>query len=254
MLQTRVPIAEQVFGHNKAPMAEVLALDFAELARDAAALIEAASKLPKSIKTDAELGDFGHVVTKLRALASTVDGTRKDEGKPLLDATRDLNGFFNELKAGLDEARGTLEGVASDYQRAKEAAKRAEAAAAARKLREQEDAARAKAAESTGTTAARAEGKADNLASAAERHEADAAAKTADLVRTTVGGVTVSAKSVWTFRIDDYAALEATMGPLGPYFTEDAVKAAIRSLMRLRKGAVALPGVAIIEDTKATIR
>jgi hypothetical protein len=149
LLQTRIPIAEQVFGHNKAPMGEVLALDFAELARDAASLIEAARKLPKSIKTDAELGDFGLVVTKLRALASTVDGTRKDEGKPLLDATRDLNGFFNELKAGLDEARGTLEGVASDYQRAKEAAKRAEAAEAARKLREQEESARLKAAETT---------------------------------------------------------------------------------------------------------
>ena len=113
MLQ-KLPVAEQVFGHNKAPLGEVLALDFAELVRDAASLIDAARKLPKTIKTDAELGDFGQVVTKLRALASTVDGTRKDEGKPLLDATRDLNGWFNELKASLDDARARLEGTASD--------------------------------------------------------------------------------------------------------------------------------------------
>jgi len=253
MLQ-RVPIAEQVFGHNKAPMGEVLALDFTEISKEAAALVEAAGKLPKSIKTDAELGEFGQVVTRLRALATTVDNNRKDEGKPLLDATRDLNAWFNELKAGLDGARGKLEGVASDYQRAKEAAKRAEAAEAARKLREQEDVARAKAAESSGAVAARAEGKADNLASAADRHEATVGAKTADLVRTSVGGVTASAKSVWTFRIKDYEALAATMGPLGPYLAQADVEKAIRSLVKLRKGGTSLPGVEVFEDTKATFR
>lgn len=253
MLQ-KLPVAEQVFGQNKAPMGEVLALDFADIAKDAAALIAAADKLPKTIKTDTELGDFGQVVTRLRALAGTVDGTRKDEGKPLLEATRDLNAWFNELKAGLDGARTKLETVASDYQRAKEAAKRAEAAEAARKLREQEDAARLKAAESSGTTAARAEGKADNLASAADRHEAAAGAKTADLVRTNVGGVTASAKSVWTFRIKDYEALAATMGPLGPYLAQGDVEKAIRSLVKLRKSATTLPGVEVFEDTKATFR
>lgn len=253
MLQ-KLPVAEQVFGHNKAPMGEVLALDFAELASDAARLVAEAEKLPKTIKTDAELGGFGQVVTKLRAMSATVDSTRKDEGKPLLDATRELNAWFNEIKGRVDAARETLEEAASDYQRAKEAAKRAEAAEAARKLREQEEAARRKAAETTGTAAARAEGRAENLASAAERAQAEAEAKPADLVRTSVGGVTASAKAVWTFRITDRAALIASLGPLGPFLPIADIEKAIRSVVRIQKDAASIPGVEVFSDTKATFR
>ena len=220
----------------------VLGVALAALSTPAIAQTEAA-KAEAAAKPDAAEDTLG--LNEIVVTASARPANR-------LDSSVSVSALSGQ--AVLDAARARLEGTASDYQRAKEAAKRAEAAEAARKLREQEESARLKAAESTGTAAARAEGKADNLASAADRHEAAAEARTADLVRTSIGGVTASAKSVWTFRVRDYEALAATMGPLGPYLAQADVEKAIRSLVKLRKGGTSLPGVEVFEDTKATFR
>lgn len=247
----RKPVVDQVFGANKAPMATVLNADFAALAQEVDAAISATGDLP-ALKSDKALGEYGQHVTALRALAASVDGNRKNEGAPLLDATRELNAWFNELKSRLDTARAGLERDATDYTRAKEAAARAAAAEEARKAREAEALARQKAETATGLNAAKAEGKAEQAASVAERAERAADASTADTVRTRVGGVTASARTVWDFEIADYDAID--LNKLRPYFARPDVEKAIRSLVRIQKGAASIPGVRVFEDVKATFR
>lgn len=249
------PVVDQIFGDNKAPTSEVLHADFAELIREVDALIDAAETLPDKVKDDTALGKLGEHVIRLSGASKQVEKIRKDEGEPLLAATREINAFFNDLKGKTDQARRRLEGIATDYQRAKEAAAREEARRQADEQRKREEAERRKAEEAAGkVTGARAEGRAEQAASIAERHEERAAAKPADLVRTNVGGVTASAKKTYAFDIENYAEVQNSLGPLGPYLARPAVEAAIRSLMRIHKASATLPGVRFYEDTKATFR
>ena len=251
MLQHK-PVVDQIFGDNKAPIAEVLPKDFAEITKEVETFIANAAKLPKKLKDDTDLGVFGQHVTDLRAIAKRVEGLRTDEGAPLLAATKALNAFFGGLKDRLDAARSTLEAAATDYQRAKDAAERERKRREAEDLRQREEAERAKAETATGVAGARAEGRAEQLASQAERAERQANASTADTVRTKVGGVIASATTKWDFEITDYDAID--LNKLRPFLIRADVEKAVRSFVRIQKGSAVIPGVRVFEDVKATFR
>lgn len=255
MKPTRLPVVEQIFGQNKAPIQQVLDADFDDLVIEVDRAIIKAGRLPSAIKDEAGLGDYGAAVTEIKALAKRIDGIRTDEGRPLLDAKREVDAFFNGLGVRLGETTKKLEAVATDYQRAVAAEARRKAAEEAERLREKEEAERRKAEEAgTAAGAANAEGRAERFASRADRAEEAANASAADLTRTRVGGVTASAKTVWDFRIKDYAAVQATLGPLGAYLPRADVEKAIRSLLRIQKDGASLPGVEFFEDVQATFR
>lgn len=247
---TRTPVVDQVFGRNKAPIEAVLAADFAELVAEAKAFIDAANDLPGKIRTETDLGIFGQHITDLRALYKRVDGARADEKAPILEAGKKLDGFFKDICTAVEIAAKRLQSVADDYARQKAAEERARLIEEARKAREKEEAERAKAEAGNVRAAARAE-QAEARAEAAEKA---ATQSDADLVRARVGGVTASAKTTWAFRVDDYAALQASLGPLGPFLAREDVEKAIRSVVRIQKGGTALPGVAVFEDVKSTFR
>jgi hypothetical protein len=246
----RLPVVDQVFGANKAPIETVLAADFADLVRDVDALTAAAAAIPTKIGGDADLGKVGQAITDLRGLWKRVDGARADEKAPILDAGKRLDGWFKDLTASIESAAKRLQGAADDYARAKAAEERTRLVEEARKAREKEAAERAKA--EAGNV--RAAGRADQAEARAEEAERGAGAKAADLVRTRTGGVTASAQTVWTFRVDDYPALQASLGPLGPFLAREDVEKAIRSVVRIQKGGTSLPGVAVFEDVKSTFR
>lgn len=246
----RTPVVDQVFGANRAPMATVLAADFADLVRDVEGLTAAANALPAKIKTEDDLGNVGQHITDLRALSRRVDGTRSDEKAPILEAGKQLDGWFKDLGGKIEVAAKRLQGAADEYARQKAAEERARLVEEARKAREREEAERAKA-EAGNIKAA---GRADQAEARADAAEKAATASDADLVRTRAGGVTASAKTSWTFRVDDYPALQASLGPLGPFLAREDVEKAIRSVVRIQKGGTALPGVTVFEDTKATFR
>jgi hypothetical protein len=246
----RTPVVDQVFGANKAPMATVLAADFASLVAEIDAFTAEADAIPTKIKTDDDLGKVGQCVTDLRALWKRADGLRSDEKAPIIAAGKDLDAWFKDLLGKVEKSAKRLQGAADDYARQKAAEERARLQEEARKAREKREQELAKAEAGNVKAAGRAE-LAEAQADAAEKA---ATGSNADLVRTRAGGVTASAKTVWTFRVDDYAALQASLGPLGPFLAREDVEKAIRSVVKIQKGGTALPGVTAFEDVKSTFR
>lgn len=251
----KTPVVEQIFGSNKAPLEEVLAADFGDIEADIAAAEAKAAALPATCSSDADLAAIGNCVADLRSLSKRIDGVRMEEGRPLLEAQRGINDFFKTFAARIDRATAGAQRAADDYNRRKAAEERARREREAAEQRRKEEEARAKAeAARSAAAAARAEGVADLAAFRAERAEQAATASTADLVRTRAAGVTASAKTIWDFRITDYAALSASLGPLGPFIDRASVEKAIRSMVRIQKGATTLPGVEAFEDIQSTFR
>lgn len=254
-METRVPISEQIFGHNKAPLAEVLAKDFKELASRVDAAVAKIGKRPAKVKDEIDFAAVGQLVLDARNLAKEIEETRTDETGPLFRAQKEIKAHFDALAAKLTTALVPHQTAADDYTREKVAAERRKKEEEAKKLREKEDAERAKAETLTGAAAARAEGRAEVLAGQAEAAESAAGQRAADAVRTKVGGGGVAtATTKWAFAIDDYSALIAPMGPLGPFINRDAIETAIRSIVRIQKGDTRLPGVRVFPDTKASFR
>ena len=251
----RMPVAEQIFGHNRPPVEEVLAADYKGLIAKVDQMVRRAAGMPKKIRTDEQVTLVGNAIADMRALANEIDEARKREGKPLFDAKKSLDGWFKDLAARIEDHRGDLQKAADDHARAKAAEERARREREAEAARKRAEEAERKASEAKRPgTVARYAGAAEAASVEAEEKAREAGAGHADLVRSRAGGVTSSARAVWTFRIDDYGALMETLGPLGPFLARDDVEKAIRSLVRIQKEHTDLPGVSVFEDVKATFR
>lgn len=252
----RKQVVDQIFGDNKAPIAEVLAADFAELKAEVDAFValmrEAAKSPPKSDEDQAALGK---IIMDGRALWNRADGQREAEKRPILDAGRALDAWFKETLASLVKGRDHLQGMADAYARQRAAEERARALREAEEARRREEEERAKAeAAKTASGAARAEGRAEAAAQKAEAAEATVAASDADLIRSRVGGVTASATGAWTARIDDYSAAIQPLGTLGIFLKEGDVQAALNSMAKTQKTRAQWPGVVFLRDARATFR
>lgn len=94
----------------------------------------------------------------------------------------------------------------------------------------------------------------------AEQSRRAAAGKVGQLAKvTTSGGASVGATTFWNHEVTNEADLVASLGVLGPYFTDDAIRAAVAAAKReaIRLGTVAelgIPGVRFFEDTRTNIR
>lgn len=253
---TKRPVVDQVFGANKAPMAEVLDADFAELRGEIDALVgrmREAFKTPP--KTDEDNAALGRVILDARALWNKADGLREGEKRPILNAGRELDAWFKDTLAALVKGRDTLQGQADAYTRQKAAEARAKAQREAEEARAKAEAERQKAEEAkTAVGAARAEGRAEALESKADTAAAVAASSKADLVRARVDGVSASAKGTWIATINDYQAAIGPLGALGHFLKREAVEAALNSLAKVQKAGAAWPGVSFTQDVKATFR
>lgn len=128
-----------------------------------------------------------------------------------------------------------------------------ERAEAERKMREADQVAIAARTEAkaAGKEAAQTERRAETL---------DRAVTTgAGLGRVSTEGASVARTTFWNHRVDDLEALRASMGPLGAYFSGDAIGQAINGFKRdaISKeviASVSLPGVAFFEDSRSSVR
>jgi hypothetical protein len=248
-------IVEQIFGANKAPLDVVLAADFGDLEREVSDAEARAMSIPSICKSDADHEAIGKFITDMRGVWKSIDGVRLEQGRPLLDAQRGINDFFKSMSSRVERAIAAPQRAADEYVRQKAAEERARREREAAEARRKEDEARAKAEKArTVAAAAKAESQAEVAAARAQEAERAAAASAAELVRSRSGGVTASAKTVWAFSIEDYAALAASMGPLGPFIDRASVEKAIRSVVRVQKGSTALPGVNVFEEVQSTFR
>ena len=254
--ETRTPVVDQVFGANKAPMLDVLSADFADLR---AKIDELTDRLrdaaQKPVKTDEDQAALGSLILDARALLKDADEIRAAEKKPILDAGRDMDGWFRDITAALGRGRDHLQGMADRYASEKAAAERA------RRQREAEEARRKQAEESakaeaakTAAGAGRAEGRAERYGAQADAAESAAAASAADLTRTRAGGVTASARGRWIAEILDYQAAIAPLGAVGPFLKQDALLSALNSMASIQKESASWPGVRFKQDVKASFR
>lgn len=252
----RNTLVDQIFGDNKAPIAEVLEADFADLRVE---IITFTGKMREAFKsppkTDEEQAALGKVILDAGALWKRADGAREAEKRPILEAGRELDAFFKDMLASLVKGRDALQGQADAYARQKAAEERARREREARELAEKAEAERRKAeAAKSAQAAANAEARAEALDSRAEKAAEAAAASEADLVRARAGGITASAKGVWKATILDYTTAISPLGAVGPYLKRDAFEAALNSMARIQGAAAVWPGVSFSPDVKANFR
>lgn len=251
----RKPTSDQIFGDNKAPIEAVLTADFAPLKSEIAALVERAKALDHKVKTDAQQAAVGQMIIDLREIWKRADHIRAMEKKPILDAGRDLDGWFKGILSDAVELGAALQHHADAFVRQKAAEARAKAARDAEQARAKAEAERAKSeAAKSAQGAASADAKAEAYDAQAERLEEQASAKAAELTRARIGGVTASAKGAWGARILDYQAAIAPLGTLGHFLKEDAITAGLNSMAKVQKTGAHWPGVTFSQEQKATFR
>lgn len=252
----RAPLADQVFGSNKAPLADVLAADYADLKAEVDAFVakmrEAAKAKPGS---DADNAALGQIILDGRSLWNRAEAFRTDDKAPILSAGRELDAWFKDMLSALVAGGTHLQGMADTYAREKAAAERARLQREADEARAKAEAERQKAeAAKTAAGAAKAEGRAEAHDAKADAAAAAAGAADADLVRARVGGVTASAKGSWVAAITDYQEAIKPLGALGAFLKRDAIEAGLNSMAKVQQAGAAWPGVNFYQDTKATFR
>lgn len=244
-------------GHNNPPsLLETLAEEHCQLRHTVETLADKANHAPKEIADETDYAVLADLVKQSSVVLRDVDRARVTAKEPYLQAGRDVDTFFASLGDRLKRMKDVMTKRADDYVRRKRDEERRAREEEARKLREEEARQReiaARAAEANRpTAAAKAEDKAETFAARADQTES-ANVSAADLTRVrTAGGATASARTEWTFEITDWNAIPLDM--LRPYMARPEVEKAIRSLIRIQKNAVTIPGVRIFEDVKASIR
>jgi len=253
-------------GHNNPPeptVAEQLAANHVERLEAADALIQAAERLPASVALgdDETLAKLVAYVKQCRGHYTVLDDTRDKCKRPFMDLANQVQGFFAPRLAKLNESKQKAERLINDHNQRKETAERQRAMAAAQAMREEADrrAEEAQKLEAQGKTfVAEAimehAAEADQMADALDNR---AAASSADLARTRTAEGTASSRGDWAFQITDPAALRATLGKLGDFFTAAQLEQAIRSFKAAEKKADRKPelaGVHFAWETKAVIR
>lgn len=252
----RATIAEQHFGHNRAPVADALRADYADLVAYVSAELARLRSVDRQIKLGAA-GDEAiavEAVKSLRGIFAEVEAMRKAEGGPLFEAKKVIDGFFADLTGQVkdlgDRINRRLDDHANDV--AREERRKAEEAAKLARAEAERERQRSEAAKSV-----QAASKADTRASAAEERAAEAealaAAADSDLAKGRVGSG-VSATTVWSAQIEDAAALRASMGPLGQWLDDKAIEAALAKAVKVQKATLAIPGVRPVPQTKTTVR
>lgn len=244
-------------GHNRAPISDVLAEQYSDLAARVEAIATRANLAPKAIATDTDLNTIGALIRDTRELSGETDKKRESEKRPYLQAGRDVDAFFKVFTDRLDRISTVFKKIADDHARAVAAEARRRAEDEARKAREEADrqAEIARRAEEANRlkTAEKHEAKAEAAEQRAEQAEAVAASSAADLVRSrTDSGILSTARTEWAFEITDYDAIP--LDKLRPYLKREHVEQAIRAFVKLQKQAAALPGVRVFEDVKSSFR
>ncbi len=248
------PAAAAGLGHNRPPtLREELETATVDLRAKIEEIAEKANQAPRSIRGAKDLDDISTVIIEARKIVRSVEEDRKAKKDPYLEASRTVDGFYAPLKDRVDRIASTFQKIADDYTRAKADEERRAREAEARRLREEEEEARRKAEEARRVqTREKRENEAYDLAARATVAEEAAAARPADLVRTTTAsGFTATAKAEWTHRVEDWTAID--LEALRPFIKVDAIEAAIRAFVRQNHDRVPIRGVRIFQDVKARI-
>lgn len=264
---TTKPPAEPGPGHNLPPAPSPLTLPQIDAYLDAAhanlkarrdqllvKLTQIVAQVP-TIDDDEVWGAVSDNMTLVDALNAAAERGRKEAKEPFWEGGKLVDRWFKAIGDSLAIPMQTLQARCNDYVRRKDEIRQKEAAAEAARLLAiaNEEAARARAAMRTAEPdAGEALNRAADAAQDAVKAADLAAGKTADRVRTyTDSGVTVSAKTTWSWELVDIAKV-----PLS-YLTvnEAAVKEAARERDQTTgRPLVVIPGIKWVGTTTSTRR
>ena len=257
-------------GHNRPDFASGitgrLPVDYENYSKDVDAAEQAMAQLPDTIETQEMNSEFADLVTRIRSIHKSIEGTRVDEKEPYLRAERAVDGFFAPLKKRLDDTKVSLERRITDYlnrkaaeERRQREAKEREELEKAEALRREEEARTRKAEEASRQDHRDLHNrKADAAAYKAQQHEqaahvasVAAAEKPADLARErSAKGSLSTLKEEWSFKVEDYH--EIPLDQLRAYFPTHVVDKAVKAFVK--NGGRQLKGVDIFETNKAMVR
>lgn len=262
-MNTSPPVEARGLGDNQPPEGDAITLRLRETHQKALArrdeLLAEVDTLPEAVTSDDEEEAASDVVKDLQGHAKSVERTRVDEKEPFLEGGRRVDGFFNDIKDSLNEAKRRIEKRLTAYQRAKADEERKRRAEEERQRREEAERARqeaerraAEAEDDEGLDGAiDAEEEARRQAADAERAAREAGAKAADMSRSrSARGTVASLRTFWTFRNLERETL--ALEPLRQHLPQGALEQAVRSY--IAAGGRALDGVEIYEDHQTVVR
>jgi hypothetical protein len=215
--------------------------------------LEAMAKAHPRIEDDEVLGDVAENYRMGAALKKTTETHRVREKSPFLEGGRVVDKWFESFIAPMNTAMDRVQGIMDDFGRRKLAAERAEAER--RRAIAQAEADRA-AAEAAAAFKARqltdeAIDRASEAAREAERAEAQAQARPAELTRTrgTFGAV-ASARETWSWEVENFDLIPRDMLMVN----NDKVKAMGRARDASGKPTAVIPGIRWVSSIKMGVR
>lgn len=221
-------------------------------------LLAAASRIP-AITDDDLAGRASDYIAQIKACAKAADAARVGEKEPYLEGGRAVDGFFKAITSPLEDVEKKVKQSLTVYHREKEAEERRRRMEAERIAREEADAKRREA-EAAAKVLRDQQSLDDAIAAdkAARLAEADAVkatqaaeAKPAELsrIRGEYGAVS-SLRTDWVF--DGLDRHQIDLEALRHHFTTAAIESAIRAF--IKSGGRQLEGVRIFETTTAIVR
>ena len=207
-------------------------------------------RMPAEIEDEAMAAKFTDTGAMVNACRKAAEAARVAEKAPFLDGSRQIEAHFRTPLALLDTLKKSISGKLTNFQIKKEREER-------RRLEAEQKAAE----EEAKKKEAGAEDEVDLEEAVAAEDTANVKAKeaqasTADLSRSRGQyGSVASLRKLWTFAVVDHSKIP--MERLRPYFSDEAIDKAIRSLIRAEVAptgkAVDLPGVKIFQEAKTAV-
>lgn len=225
-------------GGNAPPLSERLALDHAELVREAE---EAAALVPpelRAIASDEEAEAFTDTAATIKGILAQADAAFKVEKAPWLEGARTVDGFFNAVRDPLKAAAGRVVAALNA---------RANAILAAQRKAEAEEAERARKAAAAEMERMRKEAEAFDEAPpavVAPVYVAPAPVRDVARVVSSSTGNKASVNTKWVGEVEDLEKLPRHYMLANQAMIDAAIKGGVRDI----------PGVRIYETAKAAIR
>ena len=239
-------------GHNLPPTEDSIELLRERLSREHADLLgrrddllASATRAPEEVNNDEQAGKMVDFIKQLSGTSKVADTARVGEKEIYLAGGREVDGFFKSISGPLLVAKATMSGRMDRYLQLKEMEER---------RRRQEEEERARRAAEAAAEAAKDDDTLDEAVVAEE--EARKAAEAADAKASEMGrsrgdhGALGSLRTTWEH--DDLEMKTLDLETLRPFFTEDAVNAAIR--LFIKSGGRELKGCRIFEKKTTVVR
>ncbi|WP_420408649.1 hypothetical protein [Hoeflea sp.] len=243
-------------GHNNPPLPELLKQEFMALMDEVESLAADANSAKRiadetGLSTDEDVLPLIEIGTTATKLAPKIDRMRLERTLPLRNDVETINGFFNVMKTRVERIKKGFAAKVGEYDAAKRAREKREAAEATRLA--QEEAQRKLDEASTAQHSVMGDVLMNEAAEAEYRaNRAALEATRAGTGPTKTDAGTVSQSAPWTFTVENWDEID--LRELRDSFTVAEIEKAIRGHVRKHKNTKPLKGVRFYQEAKTSFR